>query len=44
VIWKHLWVTLIESILAFVLGSIGGVLVGFWFARRRGQPQSSIHT
>src|SRR4029078_8303395 len=33
VIWKHLWVTLIESILAFVIGSIGGVLVGFWFAR-----------
>ncbi|MFZ1953379.1 MAG: ABC transporter permease [Pseudolabrys sp.] len=32
VIWKHLWVTLIESILAFVFGSIGGVLIGFWFA------------
>ena len=32
VIWKHLWVTLIESILSFVFGSIGGVLVGFWFA------------
>ncbi|MGB9041535.1 MAG: ABC transporter permease [Pseudolabrys sp.] len=32
VIWKHLWVTLIESILAFAFGSIGGVLVGFWFA------------
>jgi NitT/TauT family transport system permease protein len=34
VIWKHLWVTLVESVLAFVLGSIGGVLVGFWFARQ----------
>ena len=34
VIWKHLWATLIESILAFVIGSIGGVLVGFWFARQ----------
>ena len=34
VIWKHLWATLIESILAFVLGSIGGVLIGFWFARQ----------
>ena len=34
VIWKHLWVTLIESIFAFVLGSISGVLVGFWFARQ----------
>jgi NitT/TauT family transport system permease protein len=32
VIWKHLWVTLLESILAFVIGSIGGVLVGFLFA------------
>ncbi len=33
-VWKHLWVTFAESILAFVLGSIMGVLVGFWFARR----------
>ena len=32
VIWKHLWVTLLESILAFIIGSIGGVLVGFLFA------------
>ena len=38
VIWKHLWVTLIESLLAFVIGSIGGVLVGFWFAR---QPRTA---
>src|SRR4249919_249330 len=38
VIWKHLWVTLIESILAFVIGSISGVLVGFWFAR---QPRTA---
>lgn len=38
VIWKHLWVTLLESILAFVLGSLGGVLVGFWFAR---QPRTA---
>ncbi|HXD47098.1 MAG TPA: ABC transporter permease [Pseudolabrys sp.] len=34
VIWKHLWVTLEESIYAFVIGSIGGVAVGFWFARQ----------
>src|SRR5881227_1083232 len=34
VIWKHLMITLWESILAFVIGSIGGVLVGFWFARK----------
>ncbi|MGI8524886.1 MAG: ABC transporter permease [Pseudolabrys sp.] len=38
VIWKHLWVTLWESILAFVIGSAGGVLVGFWFAR---QPRTA---
>jgi NitT/TauT family transport system permease protein len=38
VIWKHLWVTLEESVLAFVIGSIGGVLVGFWFAR---QPRTA---
>ncbi len=34
VIWKHLWVTLLESVLAFTIGSIAGVLVGFWFARQ----------
>src|SRR6266511_5932052 len=33
-IWKHLWITLIESVLAFVIGSIAGVLVGFWFGRQ----------
>jgi NitT/TauT family transport system permease protein len=33
-VWKHLWVTLEESILAFVLGSVMGVLTGFWFARQ----------
>jgi len=32
IIWKHLLVTLWESILAFVIGSIGGALVGFLFA------------
>ncbi len=34
IIWKHLWVTLSESMLAFVIGSGAGVLVGFWFARQ----------
>ena len=34
VIWKHLAITLWESILAFVIGSVGGVLFGFWFARQ----------
>src|SRR6476661_5896764 len=34
VIWKHLMITLWESILAFVFGSGAGILVGFWFARQ----------
>jgi NitT/TauT family transport system permease protein len=34
VIWRHLWVTLLESTLAFVIGSVSGVLIGFWFARK----------
>jgi NitT/TauT family transport system permease protein len=38
VIWKHLWITLLESILAFTIGSFAGVLVGFWFAR---QPRTA---
>lgn len=33
-IWKHLWITLTEAMLAFVIGSVAGVLVGFWFARK----------
>src|SRR5262249_5103509 len=33
-IWRHLWITLVEALLAFVIGSLGGVLVGFWFARQ----------
>src|SRR6267142_2489841 len=34
VIWKHLAITLWESVLAFAIGSIAGVAVGFWFARQ----------
>jgi len=34
VIWKHLGITLLESVLAFVIGSVAGVTVGFWFARQ----------
>jgi NitT/TauT family transport system permease protein len=34
VIWKHLAITLWESILAFVIGSAAGAAVGFWFARQ----------
>src|SRR5262245_29126657 len=33
-IWKHLWITLAESMLAFVIGSLAGVIIGFWFARQ----------
>jgi NitT/TauT family transport system permease protein len=33
-IWKHLVITLWESILAFTIGSALGVMVGFWFARQ----------
>jgi sulfonate transport system permease protein len=33
-IWKHLGITLAESILAFAIGSGLGVAVGFWFARQ----------
>ena len=33
-IWGHLAITLTEAMLAFAIGSIGGVLVGFWFARK----------
>jgi NitT/TauT family transport system permease protein len=33
-IWRHLWITLTESMLAFAIGAAGGVLVGFWFARQ----------
>ncbi len=34
-IWRHLVVTLIESMLAFVIGALGGTLIGFWFARQQ---------
>src|SRR6202048_1455976 len=34
VIWKHLLITLTESILACTIGSVAGVAVGFWFARQ----------
>ncbi len=33
-IWRHLWVTLAESMLAFAIGATAGVLIGFWFARK----------
>src|SRR5947207_10526152 len=33
-IWKHLWITLVDAMLAFVVGSLAGVLIGFWCARK----------
>ena len=34
VVWKHLWITLVETALAFVIGSVAGGAIGFWFARK----------
>ena len=34
-IWRHLYITLLESVLAFVIGSLAGVMIGFWFARQQ---------
>src|ERR1700741_4583140 len=34
VIWKHLAITLWESILAFAIGSFLGIAIGFLFARK----------
>lgn len=33
-IWPHLAITATETVLAFVTGAGGGIVVGFWFARR----------
>jgi NitT/TauT family transport system permease protein len=33
-VWQHLLITLTEGILAFLIGAIGGVAIGFWLARR----------
>ncbi len=33
-LWWHLWITLSETILAFVIGAGGGIAIGFWFARK----------
>jgi NitT/TauT family transport system permease protein len=31
-IWRHLWVTLIETMLAFFIGTVFGVVIGLWLA------------
>ncbi len=33
-IWRHLGITLLEGILAFLIGSGLGIVLGFWLARR----------
>ncbi len=33
-IWYHLYITSLETILAFIFGAAGGILFGFLFARR----------
>ncbi len=32
-IWRHLGITLLETVLAFVTGAVGGIVFGFIFAR-----------
>jgi len=31
-IWAHLWVTLVETMLAFFIGTVFGVVIGLWLA------------
>jgi NitT/TauT family transport system permease protein len=33
-LWFHLGITLVETLLAFVIGAAGGIAIGFWFARK----------
>ncbi len=33
-LWYHLATTLTETLLAFAIGAIGGIVIGFWFARK----------
>jgi NitT/TauT family transport system permease protein len=31
-IYRHLWVTLLETMLAFIIGTVAGVMIGVWLA------------
>ena len=31
-IYPHLWITLVETVLAFAIGTVGGLLMGMWLA------------
>lgn len=33
-IWYNLWITLLESVLSFVIGAAAALVLGFWFARK----------
>jgi NitT/TauT family transport system permease protein len=33
-VYRHLWITLLEAMLAFGIGAASGVMIGFWFARK----------
>ena len=33
-IWRHIYITLTETALAFFIGSGLGIVIGFWFARK----------
>jgi hypothetical protein len=33
-VWQHLSITLTEGILAFLVGAVAGVALGFWLARK----------
>jgi NitT/TauT family transport system permease protein len=33
-VYRHLWITLVETVLAFVIGATLGIVIGFWFARK----------
>jgi NitT/TauT family transport system permease protein len=39
-IYRHLGVTLLETMLAFVIGTLGGVVMGLWLALRRWMASS----
>lgn len=32
-VWRHLWITSLETVLAFAIGTVTGIVAGFWFAR-----------
>jgi len=34
-VWQHLLITLTEGMLAFIIGALAGVALGFWLARNR---------